>query len=234
MVLYSSRGVTHCMKKQLVHIKGTKDGLVLKMDDQCAYEELVEELKHKVSDGGVEGKVEVQLHLGYRYCHDEQIKELIKIIQQSGQMLVSKIQCDVLTVEESNRKLIEKDCDTYVGVVRSGQVLQACGDIVIVGNVNPNARVEASGSIYVLGKLKGIAHAGKNGNKQAVVAASFLEATHVMIADQLETMSNEHLSTKGNSMLTCAFINENGRISYDHIHALRNIRPEFITSKGGS
>ena len=33
------------MKKQLVHMKGTKDGLVLRLDDQCAYAELVEELE---------------------------------------------------------------------------------------------------------------------------------------------------------------------------------------------
>ena len=94
--------------------------------------------------------VDVQLHLGYRYCHDEQVEELIRIIQQSGQMSVSKVQGDVISVEESNRKLIEKQCDTYIGVVRSGQVLQARGDIVVVGNVNPNGRVEATGSIYVL------------------------------------------------------------------------------------
>lgn len=222
------------MKKQLVHIKGTKDGIVLRLDDQCAYADLVEELKRKVSDGGVEGKIDVQLHLGFRYCQEDQLKELIKIIQHSGQMLVSKVQSEVLTVEESNRKLIEKQCDTYVGVVRSGQILQARGDIVVVGNVNPNGRVEASGSVYVLGRLKGIAHAGINGNREAVIAASFLEATHVMIADQVETMSNELHDAQESTMLTCAYIDDNGRISYEQIQELRNIRPSFITSKGGS
>ena len=222
------------MKKQLVHIKGTKEGLVLRLDDQCAFTDLVDELKHKVSDGGVDNLVDVQLHLGYRYCHDEQVEELIRIIQQSGQMSVSKVQGDVISVEESNRKLIEKQCDTYIGVVRSGQVLRARGDIVVVGNVNPNGRVEATGSIYVLGKLKGIVHAGIDGNKEAVVAASFLDATHVMIADQIEVMSNEHKNVQGSSALTCAFIDKSGRISYDHIQELRNVRPSFITSKGGS
>lgn len=222
------------MKKQLVHIKGTKDGLVLRMDDQCAYTDLLEELKRKLSEGGLEGKVEVQLHLGYRYCHEEQIKELIKIIQQSGQMLVSKVQSEVLTVEESNRRLIEKQCETYVGVVRSGQVLQAKGDLVVIGNVNQNGRVEASGSVYVLGKLKGIAHAGVSGNKEAVVAASVLQATHIIISDLVETMSNEIQVTNDSKMLTCAYINDSGQISYNQIHELRNIRPTFNTLKGGS
>lgn len=222
------------MKKQLVHIKGTKDGLVLRVDDQCAYVDLVEELKRKMSEDGLDGGVEVQLHLGYRYCHDEQVKELIDIIQQSGQMLVSKVHSEVLTIEESNRRLIEKECETYVGVVRSGQVLQAKGDIVVIGNVNPNGRIEASGSVYVLGKLKGIAHAGVSGNKEAVVAASVLQATHIMIADIIETMSNELQEVNDNAMLTCAYINDNGQISFNQIQELRNIRPTFNIIKGGS
>lgn len=49
------------MKKQLVNMKGTKDGFVLRLDDQCAYGELVEELKNKVLEGGIDGKVDVQL-----------------------------------------------------------------------------------------------------------------------------------------------------------------------------
>ena len=36
------------MKKQLIHIKGTKDGLVLRLDDQCSYAELIEELGKKL------------------------------------------------------------------------------------------------------------------------------------------------------------------------------------------
>ena len=44
---------------------------------------------------------------------------------------------------------------------------------------------------YVLGKLKGIAHAGIDGNREAIVAASWFEPTHVYIADVIEVMSNE-------------------------------------------
>ena len=124
-------------------MKGTKDGFVLRLDDQCAYVDLVEELKKKVSESGIDSKVDVQLYLGYRYCSAEQIKELIKIVQETEQLIVSKVQSEVLTVHESNQKRIESQQDTYIGVVRSGQVLRSSGDIIIVGNVNPNGRVEA-------------------------------------------------------------------------------------------
>lgn len=223
------------MKKQLVHIKGTKDGLILRMDDQCAYADLVEELERKVSEGGIDGKVEVQLHLGYRYCHEEQLKELVRIIQQSGQMLVSKVQSEVITVEESNRRLVDKQCEMHVGIVRSGQIVRSKGDLIVIGNVNQNGRVEATGNIFVLGKLKGIAHAGVAGNKEAIVAAAILEPTHILIADLIETMANESRNGQhSRRLLTCAFIDNNGQMAYNRIQALKSIRPIFNITKGGS
>ncbi|GLC88431.1 septum site-determining protein MinC [Lysinibacillus piscis] len=222
------------MKKQIVHMKGTKDGFVLRLDDQCAYVELLDELKKKVLEGGIDGKVNVQLDLGYRYCTEEQLQELISIVQETEQLIVSNVHSEVLTVQESNLKMIESQQDTYIGVVRSGQVLRAPGDIVIVGNINPNGRVEAGGNVYVLGKLKGIVHAGVNGKKESIIAASRFEATHIMIADQVEVMSDEQLKAMNQTEMTCAFIGYEGRIAYDQIHVLKNIRPLLNVSKGGS
>ena len=68
-------------------MKGTKDGFVLRLDDQCAYGELVEELKNKVLEGGIDGKVDVQLYLGYRYCTEEQLNELIKLLKKQSSLL---------------------------------------------------------------------------------------------------------------------------------------------------
>ena len=47
-----------------------------------------------------------------------------------------------------------------VGPVRSGVVLEHDGHLVVAGDVNPGAEVLASGNIIVLGRLRGIAHAG--------------------------------------------------------------------------
>ncbi len=222
------------MKKQLVNMKGTKDGFVLRLDDQCAYVDLIEELKNKVSESGIDGKVDVQLYLGYRYCSEDQINELIKIVQETEQLIVSKVQSEVLTIHESNQKMIESQQDTYIGVVRSGQIVRSAGDIIVVGNVNPNGRVEAGGNVYVLGRLKGIVHAGLYGNKEAIIAASRFEATHIMIADQVQVMSDEHVKAINQAEMTCAFIGYDGRITYDQIHVLKNIRPLLNVSKGGS
>ncbi|GGA35523.1 septum site-determining protein MinC [Psychrobacillus lasiicapitis] len=221
-------------KKQLISIKGTKEGLVLRLDDQCSYTELLEELVKKVSDEGFEGQAEVLLHLGCRYCNDEQAKEIINCVQQTEHLRVTKIQSDVMTVEECNRRLLENQSETYVGIVRSGQIITAVGDLVVIGDVNPNGRVIAGGNVFVLGRLKGIAHAGANGNRNAVIAASWLEATHLIIDNVIETMTDELTVLSEQPEMECAYLHTNGSIAIDRLQELRLLRPNLSTFKGGS
>ena len=221
-------------KKQLVQIKGTKDGLILQLDDQCAYFELLTELEQKVEEGGIDGKVDVQLHLATRYCTLEQKKELIQIVQSKGNMIVSKVMSDVLTVEECKKRIEEQTCDTYIGIIRSGQIIRAKGDIIVVGDVNPNGKVTAVGSIYVLGKLKGMAHAGIEGNEEAIIAASTFEPTHVSIAEHIKVKSNEHEMIHMYDGQLFAYVDRAKKMAFDRIQEVRNIRPSLSLFKGGS
>ncbi|WP_342511099.1 septum site-determining protein MinC [Sporosarcina sp. FSL K6-1522] len=221
-------------KQQYVTIKGTKAGLVLRLDDKCAYSDMIAELRLKVQEDGLEGLVEVQVHTGNRYCNEEELKEIMHIIHESPNLRISKIQSDVITMEECSRKLLENQSETFIGIIRSGQVVQADGDLVVIGDVNPNGRVVAAGSIYVLGRLKGIAHAGVNGNREAVIAASWLEATHLMIADEIETMTDELTILSEQPEMECAYLHPNGFIAINRLQELRILRPGLSSFKGGS
>lgn len=226
-------GVTQMTKQQYVTIKGTKDGLVLRLDDKCAYSDLLAELRDKVAETGLEGLAEVRVDVGNRYCDENDLKEIMTIIHDSPTLRVSKIQSDVITMEECNARIVEKQSETFVGIVRSGQVIEAAGDLVIIGDVNPNGRVVAAGSIYVLGKLKGIAHAGVNGNADSVIAASWLEATHLMIADTVQLMSDELKVLVEQPEMECAYLHPNGFIAIDRLQELRILRPQLSSYKGG-
>ncbi|MBQ0139825.1 MAG: septum site-determining protein MinC [Kurthia sp.] len=215
-------------------MKGTKDGLVVRLDDQCSYDELLAALDEKCVDNRVEEQIEVQISTGNRYCTESQMTELLNAVQKSLNVRVSKVKSDIITIEESNQRIMENQSSTYIGIVRSGQKITAEGDLVIIGDVNPNARVEAGGSIYVLGKLKGIAHAGKNGNREAVIGASFLVATHLAIADVLETMTNEKAELSNKPEMECAYLLDDGTIAIKRLQDLRIIRPKLSTFKGGS
>lgn len=69
----------------------------------------------------------------------------------------------------------------FRGNLRSGQVLRKSESIVIIGDVNPGAQVVSTGDVLVWGRLRGVAHAGAEGNTQAIVCAMALEPTQLRI-----------------------------------------------------
>jgi septum site-determining protein MinC len=46
-----------------------------------------------------------------------------------------------------------------IGPVRSGMIVDHPGHVIVIGDVNPCAEVRAEGSIIVLGRMRGVAHA---------------------------------------------------------------------------
>ncbi len=57
------------------------------------------------------------------------------------------------------------------GTCRAGEVLRLPGSAVILGNVNPGAQIIAGGDILVFGALRGLAHAGAEGDATATIVA---------------------------------------------------------------
>jgi septum site-determining protein MinC len=69
--------------------------------------------------------------------------------------------------------------------LRSGYSLQYPGHVVVIGDVNPGAEVIARGNVLIWGKLRGMVHAGAEGDEQAVVCALDLSPTQLRIAGQI-------------------------------------------------
>lgn len=66
--------------------------------------------------------------------------------------------------------------------VRSGFKISHNGHVVIIGDVNPGGEIFAGGSVVVWGRLKGMVHAGMNGDEKAVVCALEMEPMQLRIA----------------------------------------------------
>ena len=67
--------------------------------------------------------------------------------------------------------------------VRSGQRLYAPGgDLIVIGPINSGAEVVADGNIHVYGTLRGRAHAGVKGNREAHIFCRDLRAELISIA----------------------------------------------------
>ncbi len=71
--------------------------------------------------------------------------------------------------------------------LRSGRTVRYAGHVVVMGDVNPGAEIVATGNIVVWGRLRGVAHAGADGDERAVVCALDLQPTQLRIAGKIAT-----------------------------------------------
>ena len=69
--------------------------------------------------------------------------------------------------------------------LRSGKTVRFAGDVMVYGDVNAGAHIEADGNIMVFGSLRGLAHAGARGDTRAVIMSFDLGAPQLRIADHI-------------------------------------------------
>lgn len=82
--------------------------------------------------------------------------------------------------------------------VRSGQRIYATGgDLIVLAQVSPGAEIMADGNIHVYGTLKGRALAGVQGNADARIFCSDLQAQLIAIGGHYRTSESEDDALKG-------------------------------------
>lgn len=223
-------------KRQNVTIKGTKEGLTLYLNDDCPFEELKKELDEKLSanyrvneDGPL---IPVKLETGYRYLTNVQQEELKKLVRLKKNLVVDEIDSKVLTKTEA--EIIRKDNEvvTITRIVRSGQMIEVPGDLLLIGDVNPGGSVKAGGNIFIMGALRGVAHAGCYGNEQAVIAASSMRPSQLRISDCLNRAPDD-VSHEEKHEMECAYIDLSRQIVVDRLQSLIHLRPNLTRLEGG-
>lgn len=174
------------MLEDKIVIKGNKDGLyaVINMNKFDGFDDMLETLIDKLSRGkkfykGCTLKITTEL----KYISE---RELIKL----KDILFDEFMIKDCIFEDKEEKSSKSFSGIYEGrtkflrkTIRSGQVINYSGNIVIVGDVNPGAEIIAGGNIIVLGTLRGFAHAGLGGNDKAIIAAFSLQPEILRISD---------------------------------------------------
>lgn len=69
--------------------------------------------------------------------------------------------------------------------LRSGFSLQHNSHVIVIGDVNPGAEIVAAGHVVVWGRLRGMVHAGAEGDESAIVCALDLSPTQLRIAGKI-------------------------------------------------
>lgn len=222
------------VRDNIVIFKGKKDGLVIVLDKDAKFSELVEALRVKVKSAGkFLGGVKMSIVFEGRPLSETEETELLNIIIKEANLNVSFVKETDPKISQQKRapeKKPEKRSGRHVpplsaifnpnehmvtihkGALRSGGSIRYHGSVIVLGDVNPGSEVIAEGSIVVLGAVNGMVHAGCMGDNESFVAALKLTPVQLRIADRATYIPDDMIKkSKKNQVPSYAYI-EDGQI----------------------
>jgi len=212
---------------QIITIKGTKDGLTLFIDDGSSFQAVIDELSKDYYSEDTINKhhVSITINTGKRYINEEQKQKIKSVIEKHSNLIVKTFQSDVILKEDAKKLLKEREMKIRYKIVRSGQIVEEIGDLLLIGDVNPGGMVRATGNIYVMGNLLGIAHAGSTGDRNAVIIASYMNPSQLRIADYISRAPDYESS---GVYMECGLIDQKeNRIILNRLQTLSHIEKDL-------
>ena len=190
-----------------VQIKGIREGLLVTLGDGEWPDIRVALLQHISQQGDFLRGGKLAIDVGNQALNAVELGGLRDVLSEQGLSLWAVLSNSPKTVQTAQalglatrlskpipdrvQKLPETrlyDGEEAVLVkrtLRSGYSLQHPGHVVVVGDVNPGAEIAAGGDVLVWGRLRGVVHAGAEGDENAVVCALDLSPTQLRIAGQI-------------------------------------------------
>lgn len=192
-----------------VVIKGSKNGITVFLDKDMPFDELLKNVSDKFKNASkFFNNANMAIAFNGRTLLPDEEKKILDIISDVSELNIVCVLdengdmdriCEeaVKKALDSVEKPIEKEeiksqpqCMFYKGTLRSGQVFEADGSVVILGDVNPGGKVIAKGNVIVLGNLKGNIFAGVDGNENAFVVALEMNPMQIKIGDIIARCSD--------------------------------------------
>lgn len=194
-----------------INISIKKNQVIIKIDENAEQREVISELKKKIIElKNLYKDDKTPILVTGKILKNKEMDEIQNIIKRFIDVQIEFDSPKVLGLH-GIKKTFYKEVATsetkfHKGSLRSGQKIEFEGSIVIIGDVNAGAEVIASENIIILGTLRGLAHAGAKGNKDAIIEAVDIETVQIRIADIVKEIEKE----EGNihKIRTSAYINE--------------------------
>ena len=184
------------MKSSCLNVFQRNNYVVIKINDGTEFNDIEKEVRKKVSQlKKIYKEDKTPIRVIGRVLKNKEIEKIETIIKElldvdvefdmPREMRLSNIKKTFLSEISTSETKFHK------GSLRSGQKLEEEKSIVILGDVNSGAEVIASDNIVVLGTLRGLAHAGAKGNKQAIIAAGRIDTVQMRIANIVREFNRE-------------------------------------------
>lgn len=199
--------------KNCVTIQLKKDEIWVKISEEAEEKEITECLNKKIKDLKKLYKDDkTPIKVTGKVLKNKEMEEIQNIIKDTINVDIEFESSKVLGLhgikKVFNKEIESSDTKFHKGSLRCGQKIEYEGSIVIIGDVNAGAEVIASENIVILGTLRGLAHAGAKGNKNAIIATNVVDCPQIRISNVIKEMEKEDEKRNKNY----AYINENDEI----------------------
>jgi septum site-determining protein MinC len=195
------------MSDEPIAIRGIREGLLLTIRPDGDWADMIARLTARIDGQRAFFKgARVALDVGGRPVIHHELDNLMAVLNKREMTLWAVISSSATTQSAARNLGLEtalvaqqEQLDTpginpeeagIPGVMidhtlRSGRTVRSNGHVVVYGDVNPGAEIIAGGSVIVWGRLRGMVHAGANGDEAAIVCALDLAPTQLRIASYI-------------------------------------------------
>ncbi len=201
--------------KQCISIQTRKNKVILKIDEEAEQKQIMLDLKKKMVELKKLYKDDTTpIFIIGKKLNKNDMVELKEIINKDIMVDVNFDSSKALGLhgikKTFNKEIATSETKFHRGSLRSGMKMEYEGSLVILGDVNAGAEVLAGENVVVLGILRGMAHAGAKGNKEAIIAAASIESVQIRIADIVKEIEKEELQQE--NIKTCAYLNDKDEV----------------------
>lgn len=198
-------------------LKGTKEGVLIDIKN---FESDLIELKLKLSKLDFFPK---ETTFVLKEENNRYFSKIFAELEKHGHYLIvvrEKIVEKIIEKEKIVEKFIEKAEKVLIveKTLRSGQIVEHDGDIVLLGSINPGGQIIASGDVYVFGRAKGIIHAGSKGDKTKRIIALSMEMSQIRIGDVVAKGESEK---PADMVAEIAYLDKDGNLVIDEFKLIK-------------
>lgn len=194
-----------------IQIKGLRDGLLVSLTDASWDEQLSVLISHVDAQPSFFQGARLALDVASQVLHVNELVDLRDKLSERGISLWAVLS-ESPTTEQTSQLLglatriskprpqesqdfgvedLGKGTALFLDhTLRSGTRIEFAGHVVVLGDVNPGAEIIAEGNIIVWGRLRGMVHAGSDGEQAAVVCALEFSPMQLRIADDVLSVSS--------------------------------------------
>ena len=184
--------------KNLVTIKSFQNGISVLLDPEMPFSDLFLEVARKFRESEkFFGEAKMVLSFEGRTLDQDEEMLLLNAITDNSRI---QVLCLIGNDEEKSQsffrarnQLINEEDNAegqyFKGTLRAGQVLETDSNAIILGDVNPGAKVISKENVIIFGTLYGHAHAGAKGNLKTFIVALDMQSTKLRIGE-FDTVSS--------------------------------------------